>query len=426
MKKFFVTLFFGCTLLPAQAAPVVEIDRIVAIVNKQAITELQLEAHIQNAIRALKAQNIPIPPQQLLTRQVLDQMITEEVELQSASARGISVDAHEVEQTLQRLAQKNHTTVAGLLKKLRHGGEDDAAFRDSVRREMILAKLREADVDSRITVSDTEVDQVLKSAHHANRTEYRLANIVVRIPERVDSKKRDELAKKAETVLEALKAGKSFAELAATYSDAPNALKGGELGWRAATSLPSELASLLEQMSPGQHTNIFRTQQGFLIFQLQEKRKGSEPVVVEQYHTRHILIRSNEAVSETDAKTKITEIRQQLLQGADFADLAKRYSEDASRSKGGELGWVNPADMVPEFSRAMLALPLNTLSEPVRTPFGWHLILVDAKRNEDISNEYERNQVKQQIRARKAEQAFMDWIQQLRDSAYVEDHLNDK
>jgi peptidyl-prolyl cis-trans isomerase SurA len=223
-----------------------------------------------------------------------------------------------------------------------------------------------------------------------------------------------------------LNAGQPFAKVSAAYSDAPNALKGGDMGWRPATSLPLEFVQMLEQLKPGGYTDVIRTQQGFFIFQLQDKRSGGTPMLVEQYHARHILIRTNEAVSESDAKARIDQVRDRILRGAKFADMAKLYSEDGSNAKGGDLGWVNLGDLVPEFEKAMVALPIGQVSEPVRSPFGWHLILVEGKRNQDVSSDHEKMAVKQQIRARKMEQAYADWVRQLRDSAFVEEHLDDK
>lgn len=428
MKKRLLSFFMIAALLRAHAAPIIEIDRIIAVINKNVITEQQLDTRVKEAKKSLAAQKISPPPNDVLMRQVLDQMITEEVELQFAASHAITVDDNEIDETIQRLAQQNHLSIAELRNKLVHNGEDYLTFRESIRRELLLSKVRDSEVNSRISVSDTEIEQILKSAQYANRTEYRLANILIDVPERADNAIMDSLTKKVTKVLTLLDQGVSFGELAAAYSDAPNALKGGELeGWRQASSLPADLLALLEKLKPGQHTNALRTQQGFFIFQLQQKRTGKTPMLIEQYRTRHILIRTNELVSDAEAKAKILTIREQLLQnGANFAELAKLHSEDGSREKGGDLGWVSPGNTVVEFERIMVSLPVNTVSEPVRSPFGWHIILVEGRRTEDISKDYERNQIKQQIRARKAEQAFIDWIHQLRDSAYIEDHLEDK
>jgi peptidyl-prolyl cis-trans isomerase SurA len=410
----------------APANPVNEMDRIVAVVNKTVITNLDLQNRIDAVIQQLKGQNVTPPSRDILAHQVLEQMITEQTQLEYANSNGIRVDDHDLDLAIADLAKQNKLDVKGLQAQLAKEGVPFARFREEIRREIILARLKNNEIGSRINVTDSEVDQVLKSAQSANRNEYHLATILVSTPERADAKQLDNLAAKASKALAELNDKQPFAKVAATYSDAPNGIKGGDLGWRPAATLPQEFVSLLDSLNPGQHTGVIRTPQGFMIFQLIEKRGGNQPLVVEQYHTSHILIRTNEAVSDTDAKNRILQIRDRILRGAKFAEMAKLYSEDGSNVKGGDLGWVNKGDMVPEFEKAMLALPVGTVSEPVRSPFGWHLILVDAKRNQDVSADRERQTIKQQLRLRKLDQAYLDWVRQLRDSAFVEQRLDDK
>nr|WP_199066787.1 peptidylprolyl isomerase [Chromobacterium sp. ASV5] len=408
------------------AKPVKEVDRIVAVVNKNVITWLDLKARVDEAIKQLQAQKVAPPAREVLERQVLEQMITEEVQLQYAASGGLKIDDEAVDQAVANLARQNKLDVAGLKAQLAKDGVPFSRLREEIRRELTIARLRDSEVASKVSVSDTEAEQVLKSAQNANRADYHLASILVSVPERADAKQIEALSQKIHKAQAELAAGQPFAKVSAAYSDAPNALKGGDMGWRPSTSLPLEFVQLLEQLKVGGHTDVIRTQQGFFIFQLQDKRSGSAPLMVEQYHARHILIRTNEAVSEADAKARIDQIRDRLMRGAKFAELAKLYSEDGSNAKGGDLGWVNLGDLVPEFEKAMVALPIGQVSQPVRTPFGWHLILVEGKRNQDVSGDREKMAVKQQIRARKMEQAYADWVRQLRDSAFVEEHLDDK
>lgn len=429
MKKTLLALLiatFVQTTHAAPATPVNEMDRIVAVVNKTVITNLDLQNRIDAVIQQLKGQNVTPPSRDVLAHQVLEQMITEQTQLEYANSNGIRVDDHDLDLAIADLAKQNKLDVKGLQAQLAKEGVPFARFREEIRREIILARLKNNEIGSRINVTDSEVDQVLKSAQSANRNEYHLATILVSTPERADAKQLDNLAAKASKALAELNDKQPFAKVAATYSDAPNGIKGGDLGWRPAATLPQEFVSLLDSLNPGQHTSVIRTPQGFMIFQLIEKRGGNQPLVVEQYHTSHILIRTNEAVSDTDAKNRILQIRDRILRGAKFAEMAKLYSEDGSNVKGGDLGWVNKGDMVPEFEKAMLALPVGTVSEPVRSPFGWHLILVDAKRNQDVSADRERQTIKQQLRLRKLDQAYLDWVRQLRDSAFVEQRLDDK
>lgn len=429
MKKTLLALLIATivqTTHAAPASPVNEMDRIVAVVNKTVITNIDLQNRIDAAIQQLKGQNVTPPTRDILARQVLEQMITEQVQMEYANSNGMRVDEHDLDQAIADLAKQNKLDVKGLQAQLAKEGVPFTRFREEIRREIVLARLKNNEIGSRINVTDSEVDQVLKSAQSANRSEYHLATILISTPERADAKQLDTLSAKANKALGELNDKQPFAKVAASYSDAPNGIKGGDLGWRPAATLPPEFVSMLDQLNSGQHTGVIRTAQGFMIFQLIEKRSGNQPLLVEQYHTSHILIRTNEAVSDADAKNRILQIRDRILRGAKFAEMAKLYSEDGSNVKGGDLGWVNKGDMVPEFEKAMLSLPVGSISEPVRSPFGWHLILVEAKRNQDVSADRERQTIKQQLRLRKLDQAYLDWVRQLRDSAFVEERLDDK
>ncbi|WP_215780422.1 peptidylprolyl isomerase [Paludibacterium sp. B53371] len=426
MKKTLLALLTTAAISSAMAAPVVPVDRIVAVVNKSVITELELQKRVSQATASLQEQHVTPPPMDVLRRQVLDQMITEQTELQYADSNRISVTDGDIDQAIQRVAQQNKTDVNGLRQLLSKQGLDMATFRTEVRRELLLSKLKESVIASRVNVTDSEVEQALKNPQFANHTEYHLANILIDVPERADAAQIDSRMQRARQALAELKAGKPFANVAAAYSSAPNAMRGGDIGWRPAASLPSDFTSMLEALKPGGITDIIRTQQGFYIFQLVEKRSQQAQQMAEQYHTFHILIRTNEAVSESDAKAKILQIRDRILRGASFQEMAKLYSEDGSNTKGGDLGWLSKGDTVPEFEQAMTTLPLNTLSEPVRSPFGWHLIKVEAKRTEDVTADRSRSVVRQQIRNRKVDEAYLDWVHQLRDSAFVDDRLNEQ
>lgn len=427
IRKSLLLTLLSVVLISAQAAPIQQVDRIVAVVNKGVITLQDLNQRVAETIASMKSRNVALPPAEQLQRQVLDRMITEEVQIQYALQNGITLDDAELDRALERLAQQNKTTVDGLYARIQKDGLSRDRFRTEVRRELIVDRLRQREVDSKITVTDTEVQQALKSdSTTANRVEYRLAAILIAVPERADDKTLDTRGKRAEAAVAALKSGKSFAQVSATYSDAPNAVKGGDLGWRQAGTLPPELVQMLESLQPGDVTPPLRTPQGFYIFKMFERRGKGDAQMVEQYHVEHILIRTNEAVSENDAKTRIDQIKQQIDQGASFEEMARLNSEDGSNTRGGDLGWVSPGDTVPEFEQAMMALPVNTVSAPVRSPFGWHLIKVLEKRTQDVSADREKNSIRQQIRSRKAEVAYIDWVRQLRDSMFVQDRLKDE
>lgn len=417
-------LFFALTSV--QAAPVKEVDRIVAVINKGVITQQELDQRVAETIASMKSKNVALPPTDQLQRQVLDRMITEEAQVQFAQQSGIALSDSDLDRALESLAKQNKTTVDGMYARMQKEGLSRDRFRNEVRRELTIDRLRQREVDSKVTVTDTEVQQALKSGTAASRTDYRLAAILVAMPERADEKTVEARGKRAEAAVAALKAGKPFTQVSATYSDAPNAAKGGELGWRQGGTLPPELAQMLDNMKPGDISPPLRTPQGFYIFKLLERRGQGEAQMVEQQHVEHILIRTNEAVSEADAKARIDRIKQQIDQGASFEEMARLNSEDGSNTRGGDLGWISPGDTVPEFEQAMNALPVGTVSAPVRSPFGWHLIKVLEKRNQDVSADREKNSIRQQIRARKAETAYIDWVRQLRDSMFIQDRLKEQ
>lgn len=427
MNKLLSALLMSAALvLAAHAEPVQPVDRIVAVVNKNVITEYDLDARIKAAQASMILQHVTPPQANILRRQVLDQMIVEAAELQYADNNHITVTDHDVDQAIAGVALQNKLDIDGLKQNLLKQGITFDDFRKDVRRELLLSKLKESVIASHVTVTDAEIDQALKSPQFANNTEFHLANILIDVPERADASVIEARAARAHQALAELQAGKPFSNVAATYSSAPNALQGGDVGWRPAVSLPPEFATMLEAMKPGSYTDVIRTQQGFYIFQLVDKRSGAKQQMAEQYHTLHILIRTNEAVSENDARQKILQIRDRILRGASFAEMAKLYSEDGSNAKGGDLGWLSRGDTVPEFEKVMTTLPLNTLSEPVRSPFGWHLIEVVDKRNQDVTADRSRMLVRQQIRSRKVDEAYLDWVHQLRDSAFVDDRLDEQ
>lgn len=425
MKSTLLALALGAALAGAQAAPVKDIDRIVAVVNNNVITASELNQRTAEAVENLKRQNVTPPDQAALRRQVLEQMINDEVQLQYAANNGITLSDAELDRAIQKLAEHNKLNLAGLKARLEKDKVPFERFREDVRRQILLSRLKEREVEARINVTDSEVEQITKSTLANRHDEYHLANILVSVPERADAKTIEERAHRAELALDALKAGKPFAQVAATYSDASNGLQGGDMGWKNAASLSPDFVALLDPLKPDSYTGIIRIQQGFAIVKLLEKRAQGTPQMVQQQRVRHILIRVNEGTSEADAKQRLEQVRDRIANGAKFEDQAKLYSEDSSNSRGGELGWVSPGDTVPEFERAMQALKIGEISGPVRSPFGWHLIQVEETRNQDVSGEREKQAIKQQIRTRKVEEAYTDWARQLRDSAFVRDQLNE-
>ncbi|HKW80593.1 MAG TPA: peptidylprolyl isomerase [Casimicrobiaceae bacterium] len=412
----------------SKSSDIVPVDRVVAVVNDEAVTQYEFNEARQAVLQQLKQQKVEAPASDVLDKQVLERMITQRALLQQAKEDGVRVDDTQVERAIARIAQENKMSADDFRKLLEHDKIAYAKYREDVRNEMIVQRLREREVDSKVQVTDAEVDQYLAAlkAQSGGETEYHLAHILVLVPEQASAEQIEARRKRAEEALRSIKSGADFAQIAAGYSDAGDALQGGNLGWRSGARLPTVFTDTIREMKPGQVSGVLRSAAGFHIVKLIEKRSHDEPMVVDQTHVRHILIRVNELTSEAEAKAKIERLKDRIDGGASFAELAKLNSEDASAPKGGDLGWLGPGDTVPEFEDAMSKLALNQVSAPVRTPFGWHLIEVLERRKQDVTAAHERTEAQLAIRQRKADDAFQDWVRQIRDKAFVEVRLDDK
>ena len=417
---------------PARAqdrpAPVTDLDRIVAVVNTDVITRVELDRESQAATEQLRRQGTPLPAQDVLEKQLLERLIGKRVLLQYAQGTGLRVPDPDLERALERVAQDNKLTPEGLRAALQHDGIPFNRFREQLRDEMLIARLRDRAVDARILVSDDEIQSFLRSQHNRGDTvdEYSLAHILVSVPERASPDEVKARRARADTALAQLRQGVDFRQVAASYSDAPDALQGGDMGWRPAARLPTIFLDVLKDMKVGQISEVVRSPAGFHIIKLADKRGSDTPVVVTQTHARHILIRLNEVVSESDARNRLTELKDRIEHGADFAEMARLHSDDTSAARGGDLGWVTPGDVVPEFERAMDALKPGQLSAPFKSPFGWHIVQVLERRDQDMTKDRQRLAARQALRQRKSEDQWQEWVRQLRDKSYVENHLEDK
>ena len=415
--------------VPSAAPPrVVAIDRVIAVVNDEAITQYELDDARRIVVQQLKQQNVQQPAADVLDKQVLERLITERALLQHAKDSGIKVDDTQVERAIQRIAEDNKLTLDGLRQALAREGVAYVRYREDVRSEIVMQRLREREVDARITVSDAEVENYLATikAQSGGEAEYRLAHILVLVPEQANAEQIEAKRRRAEEALKNIRDGTDFGQVAAGFSDASDALSGGNLGWRPGARLPTVFAETVRGMKAGDVSPVLRSAAGFHIVKLIDRRSRNEPALVDQTHVRHILIRVNETTSEAEGKAKIDRLKDRLDGGAKFEDMAKLNSEDASSAKGGDLGWLGPGDTVPVFEEAMSKLAVNQVSAPVRTPFGWHLIEVLGRRKQDVSADRERMQAQLAIRQRKSDEAFQDWVRQTRDRAYVEVRLEDR
>jgi peptidyl-prolyl cis-trans isomerase SurA len=301
-------------------------------------------------------------------------------------------------------------------------------FRADIRSEITIARLREREVESRVNVTESEIDNFLTTQASSNEStdEFEISHILIRTPEEGATEDVQKAKAKVDEAVKALQDGTSFAKVSASFSDAPNALEGGSLGWKTSTQLPALFLDTLKTMQAGDVSAALRSPNGFHILKLTNKRGGNSPLVIEQTHARHILIKLSEIMSETEGKQKMDGIKERLDNGDKFEVLARQFSEDGTASNGGDLGWVNPGDTVPQFEKAMNELKDNQISEPIRSPFGWHIIQVLERRKQDMSKEAARLKARQEIRTRKADEAYQDWVRELRDRAYVELRLEDK
>ena len=413
-------LIAASTLLPAQAA-ITPLDHIVAVVNDEVITRQELARRYDEVMQNLRRQNTPLPPRDVLEKQLLERMVTELALQQNARNTGVRVDPTQVERALQRIAAQNKLDMAGLQAALNRDGKSLDSLRNTIRNEILIARARERDVDNRITVTDAEIEGYLQTlAQQGVETEYQFAHILITVPENASPEQIQGRRARAEDILAQLARGADFAQLSASYSDAPNALQGGAFDWRPSGKLPTLYADALKPMQPGQVSALLKSSNGFHILKLYDKRGLDATLNVIQTRARHILIKTNELTSESDARNRLVQLKERIDNGVKFDELARLHSEDASASRGGDLGWLNPGDTVPDFEKAMDALKPGELSAPVQSPFGWHLIQVLERRNQDVTQERQKLLARQAIRERKAEEAFEDWVRQIRDSAYVE------
>ncbi|MCL2076621.1 MAG: peptidylprolyl isomerase [Betaproteobacteria bacterium] len=437
--RFFLLPLFLCVTSSLYARPaIIEIDRIAAVVGNDAITISELQEQSRAAIARLQRQGTPLPPEDVLERQMLERMIIDRAQIQLAREYGMTVEEAELDQTIARIASRNNMSMDRFRSALEEDGISLASFREDIRNDILISRLRDREIDSRIVVSDAEIDNYLTHTR-LDQGEFRVAHILFRTPEAASPDQLQRLGERAEQIRQRAIAGGNFAELVASYSDAPDALQGGDLGWRTLDDLPDIFADAVAGMRVNEISPLLQSANGFHILKLFERRGSSgqddddddddnndDVGGVRQTHARHILIRTDEVVSEAEARRRLNDLRERISHGESFAELARLHSQDGSAFSGGDLGWINPGDTVPEFERVMDQLAEGEVSEVTQTPFGFHLIRVEARRLEDMRQERRRLAARHSIRERKLDEAYQDWLRQLRDRIYVEYRLEDE
>ncbi|NOY61589.1 MAG: molecular chaperone SurA [Gammaproteobacteria bacterium] len=400
----------------------IELDRIAAVVNGNIITNNELEGQTRTVQQQLRQQKTLIPPLSVLKKQVLEQLIISKLQLQLAEETGIRVSDNQLNQTIGKIAAQNNLSLRRFRQVLEDDGFSFAKFREDVRNEITISRLRQRQIDSRINITQQEVDNFLAGLRTQGITddEYLLGHILIAVPEAASPDDIKAARAKGEKILNELREGADFKQTAITYSDGQKALEGGDLGWRRVNQLPTLFSGFVTQMSDGDISELIRSPSGFHIVTLFNHR-NHEKHVVEQTHARHILIKTNELVDDDAAHSNLLELRQRVLSGDDFAELAQAHSDDkVSAAEGGELGWINPGEMVPAFESEINRLQPGEVSEPFQSPFGWHIAQVLERRNHEDTEEFKRVKAREVLHQQKAEEEYQAWLRRLRDEAYIE------
>ncbi|WP_407275199.1 peptidylprolyl isomerase [Halothiobacillus sp. DCM-1] len=405
------------------------LDRIVAVVNQTPITQRQLNAEVQRVAAQINARNLSPADYQQLEERVLDRMITESVELQRADQLGIRVSDAELDAALDGIAQRNGLSINGLQAAVQQRGETWDQYRNEIRKQIVLEELKKREVYERVEISDRDIDDYLKQydANQAgNTTEYHVAQILISVPENASPDQVTAAKARADAALAALKAGEPFEKVSAERSDAPNAVQGGDLGWRDAARIPSLFMTAIESLKPGQFSGLIRSPNGFHIVKLlDERQEQAKQSAVTEYDAEHVLIAVNAQRNAEAAKALAEKLRQEVVSGkASFASIAAKYSDDkGSAANGGQLGWVKPADMVPEFASMLEKTPVGTVSPVFETQFGYHFLEVLKTRQVAVSTAALRAQARQAIGQRRAEEDLVNYIRRLRAEAYIDNRL---
>ena len=428
--RFFSSLFLVNLLLAftfSSNANAKLLDRIVAVVENDVIMESELRQRVSVLVKQFEGKPEALPPQDVLLDQVLQRLIVERLQLQVAEQRGIQVDELSLDQTMRNLAKRNRMTLEQFRETLIKQGIDYVSYRDQVRNEMLLDQLRRRIIDSRIQISDSEVEELVTKADKdllKKEYEYNVAHILIAVPENPKPGQIEKAQHRASLVLDRAKSGNNFAKLAIAASDAQDALQGGDLGWRNKAQLPEVFLQQIDNMQAGDVSRIGQSAAGYHIFKVLDQR-AIENTMVNQVLARHILIRTNALITDEEAERKLKDLKTRIENGDDFEELARANSEDTgSAVNGGNMDWSITNNFVPKFKEVVDELEPKTICEPFKSRFGWHIVEVLDKRKHDNSQEAMRAEAREQIRQRKFEEETELWLRQLRDESYIENRLH--
>jgi peptidyl-prolyl cis-trans isomerase SurA len=418
--------------LPAAVAqtapPVIELDRIVAVVNDDVIVKSELEVRMRLVEDQLRQNGTAPPPKDVLAKQVLERLILERLQIQIADRAGMRVTEETLNQAVEQVAKQNNLDVPRFKNILERDGFDFAKFRQDIRNEILISRLQQRQVQSRITVTERDIDNYIATLEKqgTDASTYRLSHILIAVPEAASSEAIGQARRRADLLVDELRNGADFAKLAVAESDGQQALKGGDLGWRNGSELPTIFADVVPKMRKGEISDPIQSSSGFHVIKLADLRGDAGRHVIVQTRARHILVRSDEVTSDAEAENRLQQLYIRVVNGDEFEELARAHSDDrGSALQGGDLGWVNPGDTVPDFEQMMNKLPVGGLSEPFKTRFGWHIVQVVERREFDDTEKVKRARAADQIRQRKMDEELQNWLRQIRDEAYVELRLDE-
>ncbi len=407
------------TAMAAQAGQA--LDEAVALVDDDVVLKSELDRRVSSVRQDLAARKVRLPPDEVLRQQVLDRLITDNVQLQMARRAGVRVAEQELAQIIENIAKENKMSPEQFRLKLASEGLSYELFREDLRNEVLISRVRQGAVGRRIFISEQEVEAMMETmaAEGESRTEYHLGHILLAIPESASTDDVRAVSERAQRLVSKLREGADFAELAIANSAGQEALQGGDFGWKTANQLPTLFASAAKSLSAGQVSEPLRSASGLHILKLFDSR-GNERVMVQQTLARHILVKPSTILTEIDAEKKIRDLHQQVKNGGDFAALAKAHSEDpGSANQGGELGWANPGTFVPVFEQTMAGLQPGEISEPFRSEFGWHVMQVMERRDDDQTAERKRQRAYRVLHSRKYDEEVESWVREIRDQAFI-------
>ena len=415
--------------IPAQATAGVELDRVAAVVNDDIIAASEVEAQVKRARERLRQSGTTAPPPDALRRQVLDRMILNRLQLQLAHNSGIRVDDERLNKTILRIAQQNELTLRKFRDALERDGFDFAKFREEIREEIMISEVRKRQVENQINISQRDIDDYLSMLESrgtdADRHRFRIGHILIAVPDGASSEEIEQARARTERVLGEIRRGADFANMAVTHSDGQQALEGGDLGWRNASDLPTMLADAVLGLEVGDVSEPVRSTSGFHLVKLGDRR-DTEKQMIRQTHVRHILMALDELTDDAEARRQLSVLRERIVNGHDFGELARTHSDDSgSASKGGDLGWIDSGNAFPVFERMMDSLAPDGISEPFKTQYGWHVVQVLERRERDGTETSRRAEARRRLRIQKIEENTQAWIRRVRDEAYVEYRLDE-